>query len=48
MVLKEDDFVIKKINWNLKAENLKEISEDLNIGLDSLVFIDDNPMREKV
>ncbi|HOA80928.1 MAG TPA: HAD-IIIC family phosphatase [Defluviitaleaceae bacterium] len=49
MVLKEDDFVIKKINWNLKAENLKEISEDLNIGLDSLVFIDDNPIeRESV
>lgn len=42
MVLKWDDFVIKKINWNDKAENIKEIQRELNIGLDSMVFIDDN------
>ena len=38
-----DSFIIKKINWNDKAQNLMEIAQELNIGLDSLVFFDDNP-----
>ena len=42
MILKDDDFVIKKINWNDKVSNLKEISKELNINLDSIVFIDDS------
>lgn len=42
MYLSLDDFVIKKVNWNNKADNLCEISQELNIGLDSLVFIDDS------
>lgn len=38
-----------RINWNDKASNIKEIAEELNIGLDSFVFIDDNPIeRERV
>ncbi|MCW6077020.1 HAD-IIIC family phosphatase [Clostridium sporogenes] len=41
-VLKEDDFIIKKVNWKSKSENIKEISNELNIGLDSFVFIDDS------
>jgi len=49
MVLKKEDFIIKKINWKPKSKNIKEISEELNIGLDSMVFIDDNPVeREEV
>jgi FkbH-like protein len=36
-------FVIKKINWNDKAQNLQEIAQELNIGIDSLAFFDDNP-----
>ena len=40
--LKENDFSIIKANWKNKAENIKEISKELNIGLDSLVFIDDS------
>lgn len=49
MVLKEDDFVNFKVNWQPKVENMKEIAEELNIGIDSLVFIDDNPAeRESV
>lgn len=49
MVLKKEDFIIKKINWKPKSQNIKEISEELNIGLDSMVFIDDNPVeREEV
>ncbi len=42
IVLKSEDFVIKKVNWNDKASNLKEISKDLNLGIDSLVFVDDS------
>jgi len=45
MVLKEDDFIIKKINWNPKSQNILEISQELNIGLDSIVFLDDNPIE---
>jgi FkbH-like protein len=42
MILKSDDIVIKKINWNDKASNLQEIAKELNIGIESLVFIDDS------
>jgi len=42
MILKEKDITIKKVNWNDKVSNLKAIAVDLNIGTDSLVFIDDS------
>lgn len=42
MILKEEDIVIKKVNWNDKASNLRSIAADLNIGIDSVVFIDDS------
>lgn len=48
MVLKWDDFIIKKINWNNKVENIKSIAEELNVGIDSLVFIDDNPVERNI
>jgi FkbH-like protein len=38
-----DSFVVKKINWNDKAQSLMEIAQELNIGLDSIAFFDDNP-----
>lgn len=41
-VLKERHFVLQKINWNDKATNLREIANELNLGLDSLVFLDDS------
>ena len=43
MILRPDDFAICKINWKNKAENISLISQELNVGLDSVVFIDDNP-----
>jgi len=46
-ILKESDFIIKKINWNDKASNIKEILAELNLGDDSLVFIDDNPVERE-
>ena len=42
MTLQNEDIVIKKINWTDKATNIKEIAKSLNIGLDSLVFVDDS------
>jgi len=43
MVLRLDDIVAFRANWNPKSENLVEIAAQLNLGLDSLVFVDDNP-----
>jgi FkbH-like protein len=40
--LKEENIVIHKINWIDKATNLIEISKELNIGLDSIIFVDDS------
>ena len=42
MQIRNDVITIKKINWNDKASNLKEIANELNIGLDSFVFVDDS------
>ncbi len=42
MVLRNNDIVIKKVNWDNKISNLQSIAKDLNIGIDSLVFIDDS------
>ena len=49
MVLKKNDIVSFKVNWEEKSENIKLIAKELNIGLDSIVFWDDNPLeRDKV
>jgi FkbH-like protein len=49
MVLKLEDFVAFNANWDEKPENLRRIAQQLNVGVDSLVFLDDNPIeRAKV
>lgn len=48
LILKENDFSCLKINWKNKADNIIEISQELNIGLDSMVFIDDNPVEREL
>jgi FkbH-like protein len=49
MVLKKKDIVSFKIDWNEKFYNINTIANEINIGLDSLVFWDDNPIeRDKV
>jgi FkbH-like protein len=45
MRLREEHFAAVRINWEDKAENMRALAEELNIGLDSLVFIDDNPVE---
>lgn len=49
MVLKWDDLVAAKVNWSEKADNVAAIAEELDLGLSSFVFWDDNPLeREKM
>lgn len=48
MILTYDDFIVKKINWQNKADNLLEICQELQLGLDSVVFIDDNPVEREL
>jgi FkbH-like protein len=43
MILKEQHFAAHRINWQDKAENLRELAQELNIGLDAMVFLDDDP-----
>jgi FkbH-like protein len=43
MVIRSDDLAGWRINWNDKAQNIAELVKDLNLGLQSTVFIDDNP-----
>jgi FkbH-like protein len=45
MILREDDFVGWKINWTDKAKNIADLATELNLGLQSIVFIDDNPVE---
>jgi len=45
MVLRLEDFVVFKANWLDKPANLRHIAEALNLGSDSFVFLDDNPVE---
>lgn len=46
--LKPEDFVIIKANWEPKSKNIVQIANELNIGVDSLVFVDDNPAEREI
>lgn len=48
LVLKKEHFATYRINWTDKATNIKELAEELNIGLDSFVFVDDNPTEREL
>lgn len=43
MVLRRQDISAARINWQPKSQNLKELAAELNLGLDSFVFLDDDP-----
>jgi FkbH-like protein len=40
-----DNFVATKISWNEKADSIRELAKELSLGLDSFVFVDDNPVE---
>jgi FkbH-like protein len=48
ILLRKNNFSAYRINWNNKADNINEIALELNIGLDSIVFIDDNPAEREL
>lgn len=48
MILKLDDFAMFVANWERKPDNIRAIAQTLNIGLDSLVFVDDNPAEREI
>lgn len=47
MILKWEDFACRRVNWKDKVSNLREMAQDLNIGLDSMVVLDDNPVERE-
>lgn len=48
MQIKLDDIAIFIANWERKSDNIRKIAQALNIGLDALVFVDDNPAEREV
>jgi FkbH-like protein len=48
MQLKFDDIAVFRANWENKVDNIRYIAETLDIGLDSLVFVDDNPVERNL
>ena len=47
-VLKPDDFIIIKANWEPKSLNITSLASELELGADSFVFVDDNPAERKI
>ena len=45
MILKREHLVSWRINWQPKSENIRSLARELNLGLDSFVFLDDNPVE---
>ena len=48
MILKMEDIACFKANWEPKSENLRAMARELNLGLDSFVFVDDNPAEIEI
>lgn len=47
-ILKPEDFVMIKANWNPKDKNIADMASQLSLGLDSFVFVDDNPAEREI
>jgi amino acid adenylation domain-containing protein/FkbH-like protein len=45
MLLRHEHVTASRINWRAKSDNLRELAHDLGLGLDSFVFVDDNPLE---
>ena len=45
MPLKREHIISWRVNWEAKSENIKSLAQELNLGLDSFIFIDDNPVE---
>lgn len=47
MVLRREHFAAIRINWKDKATNLREMADELNLGVESFIFLDDNPVERE-
>ncbi|MCX6787225.1 MAG: HAD-IIIC family phosphatase [Candidatus Kaiserbacteria bacterium] len=47
MILKEEHFAALRVNWDDKSDSIADIAKELNIGIDSMVFIDDSPLERE-
>jgi amino acid adenylation domain-containing protein/FkbH-like protein len=45
MALRDKDIAARRVNWNPKSQSLRELAGELQLGLDSFVFVDDNPIE---
>ncbi len=45
MILRREHLVTWRVNWQPKSQNIREMARELNLGLDSFIFIDDNPVE---
>ncbi len=48
MLLREDHIAVFQANWDDKATNIRAIARELSLGLDAMVFLDDNPMERDI
>ena len=48
MILREENFASVRINWSDKVSNLRELADEINIGLDSMVYLDDDPVNREL
>ena len=48
MILRLEDIAVFVANWENKAENIKRVQQTLNIGMDTIVFVDDNPFERNL
>lgn len=45
MLLTKNDITLSKVNWSPKSQNILELAQELNLGVDSFIFVDDNPVE---
>ena len=45
MLLRPEHITASRINWQSKSENLRDLARELNLGVDSIIFVDDNPLE---
>jgi FkbH-like protein len=45
MLIKDEHLIVKQVNWDDKVDNLRAIAAELDLGLDSIVFLDDSPFE---
>jgi len=48
MLMRAKHFAALRINWTDKSQNLREIADELNVGIDALAFLDDNPFEREL